>query len=79
MRSAGRPTSSPIADAASRASAAAVQKPKPSWVVRIAVTYAPTPKNATWAMLIWPAMPMTSPRPIASRANRSATSTTWMA
>ena len=49
MRSAGVPMSSPMAAAMSMASPAATQKPRPASVVRIAVAYAPTPKNATWA------------------------------
>ena len=61
---------------AATASKPATQKPYPSCVVRIAVTYAPTPKNAIWARLTCPAIPMTSPMPTASRANSSAVSAT---
>lgn len=79
MRRAGTPTSSPTSAAATMASAAASQKESPLWVVRIAVAYALTPKNATWARLICPAMPIARPIPMASSANTSATLTTWMA
>ena len=78
MRSAGMPTNRPTSAAATIASAADVQNPKPAFVVRIATAYEPTPKKATWARLIWPPMPIASPRPTASRANTSAMSRTWM-
>lgn len=62
------PTNRPVATVASTATTAAAQNPYPESVVRMARVYAPTPKNATWARLICPEMPMARPIPMANRA-----------
>jgi len=57
-RSAGRPTSTP-APKQTTAATRNVQPGDHAWsLTRMAVMYAPTPKNAEWPMEIWPVKPI---------------------